>query len=329
MVDGRVLVEGRSWVFGGGGKGGLTVTSPELAVNVPKVGRMYRWLGQELPCPDTDTRGLKRAAAEGLLVPSVTNVKGVRDQSYLRPWAAKKAATAMLDAARKWPDTVHARPAQAIEYAAGAADRYTEEAGRFGDMVHVAIECFLRGEPYPKVTADGDPFPQLTEEALSCLRSFERFVRDYRLEDVEPELTLFGEDNGKRWAGTADGWGRVDGELVVVDWKTNRKGLRDDTVLQLAGLSRCDWAGVPGKAWPVERPTAGLALHLDTEGYQVRRVRDLDASWAVWRALRDVWEWHVFEGRDWVSNQSPFEYVPRPRDDARSERDEVVAPVSA
>lgn len=306
------------------------MTSPELAVEVPKVGRMYRWLGQKLPCSDDDARALKRAAVEGLLVPSVTNVKGVRDQSYLRPWAAKKAATSMLEATRKWPDRVESAPADAIKYAAGEADRYTDEAGRFGDMVHLAIECVLLGVPYPGQTDQGLPVPALTDEATQCLRSFDRFLRDYRVEDVEPELTLFGEDQGKRWAGTADGRCRVGGELVVVDWKTNRKGLRDDTVLQLAGLSRCDWAGVPGRSWPVERPTSGLALHLDVEGYQVRRVRDLDESFRVWRALRDAWEWHVFEGRDWSSNESPFTYLPRPRGEAAVDtRDGVVASVPA
>ena len=276
------------------------MTQPELAVHVKYVGRMYRWLGQELGCNPKDERALKQLAKQGLLVHSVTGVLNVMAKGQgLFDWYAKMGAEAMLGAVRNLgPEYVLGRPEKAIEWAKEAPSRNRDARGAHGDIVHDAIERIILGQPIEV---------ELTEGQRNAIRAFERFAVDFDLNPESPELSLFGEDNGKRWAGTADCMGTVQGDRAVIDWKTNRKGLKPEVRFQLASLSRCRWAAKPGEHWEVDAPTVGIALHLDEDGsYNVAEVADMEGSWAVWRSLLDVWETYALRGHTWDGWRSPL-----------------------
>jgi len=66
---------------------------------------------------------------------------------------------------------------------------------------------------------------------------FEDFLLDHTLEPIQLEKTVCNVDVG--YAGTLDYYGRLDGDLVILDWKTARIFYKDNTYgAQLAAYKR-------------------------------------------------------------------------------------------
>ncbi len=97
-----------------------------------------------------------------------------------------------------------------------------KKAGNIGTAAHAMVEAHLRGEPVPAA-----PFP----EAGRAFEAFLRWEQQNQIKVLEQEMQLVSEDF--RYGGTLDAVGIVDGEYVLLDWKTS-KGVYKDHQLQLA-----------------------------------------------------------------------------------------------
>lgn len=258
------------------------MTTPLLAMDSP-YGRLYR----HPSTPAESLPGVEQALAEGLLMPSVTNVIGVLDKPHLAPWYARRAAAEAVSVSQSHPNLIADRPDKAHDYLASAAPRHVQAAQRLGDEVHTAIENELRGATV-----------NFSVKAAPYMAAFRRFVEDFSPEFLHLETTCFGtvtdpQAGPLRYAGTADFIARINGVTVIGDWKTGRS-IHTEAGLQVASLAHATEMvddDLTSAALPDIQ--TGLIVHLSRTGYAVRQAPVDGLGWQVFCRLRSVWDFHV------------------------------------
>ncbi len=96
-----------------------------------------------------------------------------------------------------------------------------DKAGDIGTLVHAAIEARLGGVP----------MPVLDDVSERAYQAFLRWQWQNKIEIIKQEVQLVSEEY--EYGGTLDAVGVVDGEHVLLDWKTS-KGVYKNYLLQLA-----------------------------------------------------------------------------------------------
>lgn len=139
--------------------------------------------------------------------PSVTRILGaLSDKSFLEEWIARVGQE--------------------------EADRISKESTEFGEALHSRIENFLMGEP----------LEELKPGRLSF--TFDSLLGKLRFKKVKPiglEVPL--QSHVVKVQGRCDFVGYVDGELVILDWKTSKKprmkSWNDSYFIQAAAYALC------------------------------------------------------------------------------------------
>lgn len=250
------------------------------------------------------------------LVPSITTVQGVYD-AEMSWWEALCAARCIVEDNRmaqfySMPEGAERKRKkwQILSWAKEAAERDRNAAAARGDLIHNYAE-FHALRLMDRAT--GDDVAEREDLARSAgldayLRSFHAFWDKFSPEPVAPEATVWNHSVG--YAGTTDLICRINGVLVVLDYKTrksilDREGLVKPTTLtskismQLTAAARGEeyWIESPdGNSdewlpWP-HRPSVGLGVAIGPDGYHVQPY-DIwhDLSWQTFQSLRQAWEW--------------------------------------
>jgi len=229
------------------------MTTPALAENVKGKGRHYRH-------PVT-----------GELVPSVTNIIGVLNKPALPRWAAKvvaEQAVAMRDSLPKLDE------AEAIDLLKSSPWRSSKRASDRGTTIHSYLEARMQGL---------DP-QEISGEAARYRKAADAWLSDWEPEPVAVELTVFGPD----YAGTGDLWCRPKGGgICLVDYKTS-KAIYPEAALQLAALAHAT-LDPDGNTPP--KVDAAWVVRIGEDGYEAKRVADLDYNYAAFRACLQAWHW--------------------------------------
>ena len=230
------------------------MTTPVLAENVKGKGRHYRH-------PDS-----------GDLVPSVTNVLGtVLNKPALPRWSALEVAKKAWELRLSLPNM---EESDAIDVLKGAPWRKSGRAADRGTTIHAYLEARMRGLQ-PEVI-DG--------EALRFKGAADAWLDDWQPTVIATELTVFGDG----YAGTGDLWCERDGIVCVVDFKTS-KAIYSEAAMQIGAL----WAAPKtADGWsPSTEDAEGWVVRIGEDGFEARRVENLQAQYDAFRAALALWHW--------------------------------------
>lgn len=186
-----------------------------------KVGRLYR--RPEFVLPETlNKKALRELVLEGKLVPSTTNILGVRSTPFLLPWASRVVATEAISMARNNPalftERVRANYWGAIDFFKKAPERQRDFAGNQGTRIHKAAEVI------PQDIELEDFIP--TDYEAQSIDAFKAFLDLYQPNYKYYEITGFGQtEENMGYAATTDAILEINGRTLIVDYKC----VTDDT----------------------------------------------------------------------------------------------------
>jgi hypothetical protein len=257
---------------------------------------------------------------------SVTTIIGCLDKPALVPWAAIKTAEAAVDNVKVWQSRYeHEGRDAAIEYLKGARFRTGKgmrSATELGKAVHAACERkAIDGVWRQEDLADMELRPFLVQ--------FDRFLDDFSPEYIAAEVTVFSPTFG--YAGTCDGFLRIDGIDYIIDYKTSKesydyqgkpKGPYPEVALQLAAYRYADLAAVwrarqfeqfkrryyllseneRALGVPVPEVEHGLVIYLTPERYGVYPVRCDEAIFELFLHTIDAARFVLDVGKSVIGN---------------------------
>lgn len=233
---------------------------------------------------------------DGDYAPGVTTVLGKLDKPWMKPWVSGLIADYVADN-RDWlrdaPDP------DAIRSVLKAVPNHVTNAALLrGTDLHSHAETL-----HTTGTVDLPP-----GEQADMVQAVADFIDVWHIETIGCEIPLA--NTSKRWAGTTDLIARStplaralnlpDDALLILDYKTNQKGIYPESAIQVATYAHADIAHINGVEQPMP-PIAGAALvRVTPTGCEVvpvwpRRIPDLyrlfTAALYVWQCTDDKRGW--------------------------------------
>jgi hypothetical protein len=161
-------------------------------------------------------------------VPSVTTILNVINKPALIPWAVRTTVDYIGTHLDELKNSLTAGQANDIfNEAKQASKAVSQEAMDIGTQVHEAIECFFKGEAYDLTT--------MPDPARKAYSSFLDWVNGARFKCEATEVRLYNEQDN--YAGTCDAVGTIDGDVVLIDFKTG-SGIYPEATLQVSAYAR-------------------------------------------------------------------------------------------
>lgn len=146
--------------------------------------------------------------------PSVTSILKNVDKSGLTQWAVNLTAEW---AAAHWMELGKGTEQSAFNRAKYRWKDYRNERASVGDGIHATIEAEHEGSW---------DFPELDDEQLLIMEQWRQLRQAHSITPLLSEFTVFNiwerENEKVGYAGTADGYWEIDGELCLVDIKTSK-----------------------------------------------------------------------------------------------------------
>lgn len=280
----------------------------------------------------------ERPEAGDQVLYSVTSVLSVLDRPALIPWAVNETA--------KWVVKLHSRIPRVIEedgeeeaqkWIAGLRWRTDGllTAADVGTVSHSLMEQYVVTGKRPKITPDLHPSPGrgLHPEDVATLQRIldqgDRFLQEFQPRYEAAEVVVASPSYG--YAGTCDGILSIDGQRLIIDYKTSRetytkkgalKGPYPEVGLQLAAYRYAEVAAVwrarrtkmSGRryyllsreereaAMPMPEVDGGLAIYLTPERYGVYPVRCGPDEFEAFLFCLEVARWQFNFANQMVGN---------------------------
>jgi len=191
--------------------------------------------------------------AGSTIVPSVTTVLGILDKPGLPHWAWELGR-------------------QGLDYR-----EVRDAAGRVGTLAHHLIACYLKGEK-----ADVSEFsPGEVDKAERCLAKYLAWEKENPLSPVMVEKPLVSEEF--KFGGTPDLLAEIDGEFVLIDFKTGG-GIYDSYFYQVAAYRKL----LEEQGWPVSNARI-LRISADDSEAEVAIRLDYERDWEVFRHCLEIY----------------------------------------
>ncbi|GAA1414014.1 hypothetical protein AUR04nite_20390 [Glutamicibacter uratoxydans] len=262
----------------------LGMTSPKLAIQTEH-GRMYS----------------RKVGAEAT-VPSITTIIGM-DHTDLTGWAGYMAAKALSEDSRL-PQSLEqgSMMRSLVRQAASAAADYRDAAAARGDRVHFYAENYALAQLGQTHVLDEAKHALESHGELGYAQHFESWWRDYRVEPIQAEVTVWNQSVG--YAGTIDLLAKIGGRTCIIDYKTktaDREGIvkrpDDKVIMQLAAACKAEEQVVDAesgdwKPWTYGNDVMLLAVALGSTGSRTFMAPPaaMPDYWSKFYALRRSWE---------------------------------------
>jgi hypothetical protein len=215
-------------------------------------------------------------------VPGVTSVGNMLPKDFLTFWAAKEAAEAAVTNWDIVSELVKRDPKGAVDYLKSAHRRKSKAATDLGSAAHDYFERLARGEVVHDRHVHMDVKPHV--------RWFRQFLAEIKPRFLYLEETVWSDEHG--YAGSFDAIAEVDGEIVLLDWKTSAR-VYDSVALQLSAYRYADRIilAESGESVPVPEMAGGAVLHVRPEGWQLVPVKCDRDVFAHFLSLRHTFDW--------------------------------------
>jgi hypothetical protein len=144
-------------------------------------------------------------------------------------------------------------------------DKARDNAAEAGTIAHDMIDAWVHGRDWEP---DVNTSAEMLEKAQKGFEGFLSWAASTHLDVVETEVSLVSERH--RFGGTIDGIGRLNGQTVLLDWKSSNR-IYADYIVQVAAyvklLEECrrdritgihllrvgkEWGDFHHHSWPVE-----------------------------------------------------------------------------
>jgi hypothetical protein len=229
-------------------------------------------------------------------VPSITNIKDMKNIPGLKFWAAKECGNYAADNRAKLATLERDEVFQLVRNAPFAPKSKKNQSSTVGDVVHGWFDSHVKGEP-----VDGETYIDKegrTQQAPIQSRQMWRqvigkggFVERYGPRFVESEFTVWSNAHG--YAGTGDLAAYIGRYLVLIDHKTGND-VYPDVAMQLAALANADFILEPDGTERDIPPFEKFAvLHIRPRGYRLIPVDNIDAAFRAFLGLKEVFDWVV------------------------------------
>lgn len=239
-----------------------------------------------LPKVSTIKRGDSRFYVHpetGVKAAGVTSVVGMLPKPFLQHWAAKMVAEAAVKNAGTVVQMVldaGGKDVGAVDWLKGAPRRFTAGAAETGTAVHDLCERLAKGEDVGRIHPEYQPF----------VDHFRTFLDKWQPEFILMEETVWSETHN--YAGTFDAIARVNGEVVIIDYKTTRSGVHAEVALQMAAYANADYIiRSDGGRTPLPKIEGAAVLHLRPEAWKLVPVAITPDVFDTFLHLLGVMKW--------------------------------------
>lgn len=243
------------------------MTAPDMSVHTDS-GRMYHKPGSSK------------------LVPSITNVLGMKAKPGIAYWGYRKIGEFVADNFTA-VELLRGERGAIIDLLRTAPNRSTDKSSNRGDLVHGWIDQRVRSE-------GAHPTSQEVEEsgdsgAIGMWRHFLALEEAYKIEWLHSETTIWSDQH--EYAGTIDWMARVLGVLTLGDTKTGNN-VYPEVGMQIAAAHHADFAfDDNGSQFKLPEAERFAALHLRPQGARLNPLTNMDANFAGFLGLRAIFEW--------------------------------------
>lgn len=224
-------------------------------------------------------------------VPSITNIKGMKDIPGLKYWAAKECANYAADNVVKLSGLDRDEIYQLVRGAPFSRSAAREKSSQIGDIVHDWIDATIKGEPPADLMhyTDRNGYTLDTPmQARQMWRQFGGFIERYQPRWVASEFSVWSDKHG--YAGTADWAAYIGNALVLGDHKTGANAY-PDTAMQLAALANADFIIEPdGTEKPLPEFERYAILHLRPRFCRLIPVQHIDEWFKAFLGLKVVFD---------------------------------------
>lgn len=218
-------------------------------------------------------------------VPSITNIKDVKNIPALKYHFSRKAAEYAADNRVKLAALERDEAYTLVKESPFQRDENSP--ARIGDIVHDWIDGYAKTGAVPA----GDEFKSAPITARRMWDQFGAFVTRYSPDIADSEFTVWSNQHG--YAGTGDLFMSIGGMAILADTKTGIRAY-PEVAMQLAALNGADFILTPEgdeKAMHVAERFA--CLHLRPTYFELIPVENIDAAFQAFLALKTVFDWQI------------------------------------
>jgi len=243
------------------------MTAPDMSVRTNE-GRFYRRPGSQL------------------LVPSITNVIGMKNKPGIPYWGYKQIGMFVADNLSAINLLDGDKPA-IIDLVKGAPHRATDKSSNRGDLVHdwIAQRIHSNGESptFEDIAASGD------KGAIGMWEAFLRVEETYKIRWLFAETTIWSDKY--EYAGTIDWMAEVLGAVTLGDTKTGNN-IYPEVAMQVAAAAEADYAfDDNGNKFQLPTPERFAALHLRPTFGRLHPLENIEEAFKAFLGLRAVFQW--------------------------------------
>jgi hypothetical protein len=167
-----------------------------------------------------------------------------------------------------------------------------EKAADIGTLAHAMVEHHINGaDPEAAIVGAADDMKDKARNAYAQFVKWEKQTKVKMLSKYQ-EIQLVSPEY--RFGGTPDAIGEIDGEIVLLDWKTSN-GVYSDYLIQLAAYGHLIERGVRMDTWEPLGCAVPKGYHLlrfskDFPDFEHRSFGSLETAWEQFKLFRAAYE---------------------------------------